>query len=91
MAAPTVLVFENESSVSENLCKFVADKANDAIKRKNIFTVGVSGKNYLNILLSLCMLTTNVVGARPAITSKEDNSSCLNSQTQSQSRNFCDR
>ncbi|XP_067661715.1 6-phosphogluconolactonase-like [Haliotis asinina] len=43
MAAPTVLVFENDSSVSENLCKFVIDKANDAIKRKNVFTVGVSG------------------------------------------------
>ncbi|XP_046381284.1 6-phosphogluconolactonase-like [Haliotis rufescens] len=50
MAAPTVLVFENESSVSENLGKFVADKANDAIKRKNIFTVGVSGGSLAKFL-----------------------------------------
>ncbi len=45
MAAPTVLVFDDESLVSQNLCKFVIEKANKSIETKQKFIVGVSGEN----------------------------------------------
>uniref|UniRef100_A0A0B7B4I1 6-phosphogluconolactonase n=1 Tax=Arion vulgaris TaxID=1028688 RepID=A0A0B7B4I1_9EUPU len=43
MAAPIVKVFSSELQVSQNLCELVITKANTAIKKRGLFTVGVSG------------------------------------------------
>ena len=41
---PLLKVFENGAEVAQNLCVFVSIVANQAIKDRGIFTVGVSGK-----------------------------------------------
>ena len=45
MAAPIIKVYDTDKEVSDELCKFVIEKANAAIEAKHLFTVGVSGKH----------------------------------------------
>jgi len=40
---PIIHVYSNENSVSTNLAQFVIGKANEAIKKRGLFTVGLSG------------------------------------------------
>ena len=44
MAAPCVKVFDSDSTVAEELCSFIIEKANKAIHERGTFFVGVSGK-----------------------------------------------
>ena len=43
MAAPCVKIFESDNKVAEELCLFVIQKANDAIRERDKFLVGFSG------------------------------------------------
>lgn len=39
----TLKVFKEEKKVSEELGRFVVELANEAISRRNVFTIGLSG------------------------------------------------
>ena len=43
MAAPIIKIEETDKEVAEKLCTFVNEKANEAIKAKGSFFVGLSG------------------------------------------------
>lgn len=39
-----LLVFANDTAVSKEVCKFVVEKATEAISKRGLFIVGLSGK-----------------------------------------------
>ena len=43
MAVPTLKVAASEADVSNELCELIISSANDAIKERGVFTLGVSG------------------------------------------------
>ena len=43
MAALCVKILESDNKVAEELCSFVIEKANEAIREREKFHVGVSG------------------------------------------------
>lgn len=50
MAAPVVKILESDVAVAEELCSFVVQTANHAIKERNFFFVGVSGGSLIKYL-----------------------------------------
>ena len=54
MTSSTVIsVFQNESEVITELCKLIEQIGRDAIKKDDIFKVGLSGIGYFCFLLML--------------------------------------
>lgn len=45
----TLKIFKEEKQVSEELGRFVVGLANEAISRRNVFTVGLSGIFFIKL------------------------------------------